>query len=135
MPAAQTTYTPSLLGTGNHKITASYQGDSGHGPSQASAQVQVSAPPSPPPAAPSTTLKKKPKAKSTVALAKFSFASDQADSSFRCKLDKGPFKPCRSPFKAKVKPGAHAFSVRAVNAAGLADPTPASFHWKVLPKS
>jgi hypothetical protein len=133
--SCRTTYTPSLLGTGNHKITASYQGDSSHGQSQASAQIQVSAPPSPPRTPPNTTLRKRPKAKSAAPLAKFSFGSDQAGASFQCKLDKGPFKPCRSPFKKKVKPGAHAFSVRAVGAAGLVDPTPVTFHWKVSPQS
>jgi hypothetical protein len=130
--SCQVTYAPTALGSGAHRITASYRGDGSHQPSQGSAQLQVSAPP--PRAAPSTTLKKKPKARSAVSPAKFTFGSDQAGATFQCKLDKGPFKPCRSPFKKKVKPGNHTFQVRAVNAAGLTDPTPVSFHWRVLPK-
>jgi hypothetical protein len=89
-------------------------------------------PPAPPRPAPNTTLKKNPGKKTLKRLAQFSFASDQAGSSFQCKLDKRPFKPCRPPFKAKVTPGRHSFSVRAIGSTGLADPTPAVFHWKVL---
>ena len=61
----------------------------------------------------------------------FSFASSPAGARFECKLDKAPFKPCRSPFKRKVKPGRHVFAVRAVDTAGKADPTPARFRWQV----
>jgi hypothetical protein len=81
--------------------------------------------------APNTTRRKKPKTKTAATAAKFTFVSDKAHSSFQCKLDRKPFKPCRSPFKAtKLKPGSHTFKVRAV-AAGAADPTPATFRWKV----
>jgi hypothetical protein len=131
--SCQIAYTPAELATGAQKITASYQGDSGHGTSQGLAQLQLTA--APRKAAPNTTLKKKPRAKSSNPLAKFTFGSDQAGARFQCKLDRGPFKPCRSPFTKKVKPGRHTFSVRALDAAGLADPSPASFHWKVLPRS
>ena len=41
--------------------------------------------------------------------------------SFQCKLDKGAFRPCRSPFTKRVKPGAHTFEVRALSSAGLTD--------------
>jgi hypothetical protein len=86
--------------------------------------------------APQTKISKHPRSKvalrsSKLSLAKFAFSSDQAPSSFQCKLDKKPFKSCRSPFKRKVKPGRHSFQVRAVNSAGVADPTPAVFRWRV----
>lgn len=129
----QLTYTPTQVGSGAHKITASFAGDSsGYEPSQGSAQVQVTAPPAPSEQAPNTTIKKKPRPRSAKRLATFTFASDQAGSTFQCKLDKKPFKPCRSPFKAKVKPGRHVFRVRAVSSAGLADPIPAIFPWRVF---
>ena len=76
-------------------------------------------------------LRKKPKAKSANRLAKFSFGSDQAGATFQCMLDRNPFKPCHSPFARKVKSGRHVFRVRAINPAGLADPSPAVFRWKV----
>ena len=34
-------------------------------------------------------------------------------------------------FKRKMKPGRHSFMVRATNAAGESDPTPAKFTWRV----
>ena len=57
----------------------------------------------------------------------FKFESSETGGTFKCKLDKGPFKPCKPPFKAKtgkLHPGKHAFSVFAIDAAGNADPTP-----------
>jgi large repetitive protein len=61
----------------------------------------------------------------------FKFSSDQAGATFQCKVDKKAFKACTSPFKAKVKNGAHTFTVRAVNAQGVADPTPVEYKWTV----
>jgi hypothetical protein len=81
--------------------------------------------------APQTKLAKHPRKKTARRTARFTFSSDQPGSSFQCKLDKGPFKSCRSPFKRKVKRQRHLFQVRAVNSAGTADPTPAKFSWRV----
>lgn len=69
--------------------------------------------------APKVTIKKAPKAKSTKTTAKFKFTSDEAGSTFRCKLDKKPFAKCKSPktYK-KLKPGKHVFKVKATDAAG-----------------
>jgi hypothetical protein len=122
------TYTPSAVGSGTHKISGTYQGDGSHSGSDGSASIQVVAPPATPP---NTTLKKKPARKSTSRRATFTFVSSQAGSRFECKLDKGAFKPCRSPFKRKVKPGRHSFRVRAVSSAGGADPTPVIYRWRV----
>jgi hypothetical protein len=82
---------------------------------------------------PNTRLKKNPRRKTSRRRARFSFLADQSGSTFQCKLDKKPFRPCRSPFTAKLKPGHHSFRVQAVNAAGLVDPTPAVYRWTVLP--
>jgi hypothetical protein len=85
--------------------------------------------------APETEITKKPKKKSTKRKAKLKFESSEAGSSFECKLDKKPFKACESPFKKKVKSGKkHKFKVRAIDAAGNADATPAKAKWKVLEK-
>ena len=82
--------------------------------------------------APNTSLKKKPRRKTAQRRARFSFVADQAGSTFECRLDRRPYRRCRSPFRASVKPGHHAFAVRAVNAEGMRDPTPVAFHWKVF---
>ncbi len=81
--------------------------------------------------APQTKISKHPRAKTALRVARFAFSSDQAGSTFQCKLDKAPFKSCRSPFKHKMKRGRHVFQVRAVNFAGAVDSTPAAFRWKV----
>jgi hypothetical protein len=81
---------------------------------------------------PSGRLGTHPKKKTTNRRARFTFSSDQAGSSFQCKLDKKPFRGCSSPFVRTAKPGRHRFKLRAVSPEGLADPTPAVFRWRVL---
>ena len=82
---------------------------------------------------PQTKLLKGPPKKTTKTTAKFKFRSNEAGSSFQCKLDKGKFKKCRSPktYK-KLKPGRHVFKVRAIDKAGNVDPTPAKRKFTVL---
>jgi WD40-like Beta Propeller Repeat len=82
--------------------------------------------------APATKLGKHPPKRTRKRLAKFTFSSSEAGSSFECKLDKKPFRACSSPVKKKVKVGKHRFQVRAVGAQGKTDPTPAIFRWRVL---
>jgi hypothetical protein len=69
--------------------------------------------------APTVKITKAPKARSGSTTAKFKFKSNEAGSTFQCKLDKGKFKTCRSPktYK-KLKPGKHVFKVRATDKAG-----------------
>jgi hypothetical protein len=81
---------------------------------------------------PQTTITKGPKRthKRTV---KFKFKSSEANSTFKCKLDRKPFKKCRSPKKyKKLKPGKHVFKVKAKDAAGNVDPTPAKRVFRIL---
>jgi len=64
--------------------------------------------------------------------ASFSFASSEPDSTFDCTLDGAPFTPCSSPVSyAGLAEGSHSFHVRATDAAGNADPTPATGSWTV----
>lgn len=80
--------------------------------------------------APQTTISKRYLA---VGTAKFWFGSSEPGS-FLCRLDKGPFKPCGSPRAYKgLKSGRHTFKVKAVDAAGNVDPTPATAHFKLAP--
>jgi CSLREA domain-containing protein len=82
---------------------------------------------------PQTKITWGPKGKSTSRTAVFKFNSSEAGSSFQCKLDRGPFKKCRSPKKLKsLKPGRHVFKVRAIDGAGNTDPTPAVKKFTVL---
>ncbi len=65
--------------------------------------------------------------------AEFNFGSSDVGSRFECKLDRKPYRACASPCRRKVGLGEHKFQVRAVDAQGLADPTPAVFRWRVVP--
>ena len=84
---------------------------------------------------PETTIDKGPKKRSTKRKAKFLFSSSEAGSTFECKLDKKSFAPCSSPKKLKrLKPKKHNFQVRAIDAAGNPDLSPAVKKFKVLEK-
>jgi WD40-like Beta Propeller Repeat len=95
------------------------------------------APPEPEPeqadaAAPDTQIIKHPKNKTRKKKATFEFTSSESGSTFNCVLDgKEQFKACTSPLTVKVKKGKHTFSVTAIDAAGNADPAPATDDWKV----
>ena len=81
---------------------------------------------------PQTKITKGPKSKSASRKAKFKFTSSEAGSTFQCKLDRKPFKPCRSPKKYRgLKPGKHVFKVRATDAAGNVDTSPAVKRFKI----
>ena len=83
--------------------------------------------------APDTTISKAPPKKTDKTKAKIKFTSSEAGSTFECKLDKGAFEACNSPAKyKKLEPGKHKFQVRAIDAAGNVDGTPAKAKWKVL---
>ncbi len=61
----------------------------------------------------------------------FRFSSSRPGSSFQCKLDRGPFKACRSPFTTRLLSyGRHTLLVRAVRS-GATDPSPAAFKFTV----
>jgi Ca2+-binding RTX toxin-like protein len=67
----------------------------------------------------------------------FTFAASAAGATFECQVDAGAYKPCASPFKVKTrklntKTKKHTLSVRAVQPAGNADPTPSTFKFKVV---
>ncbi len=53
------------------------------------------------------------------------FSASEPGASFRCRLDRRPFRPCVSPRVYYLTPGRHIIHVRAVDAAGNADRTPA----------
>jgi Ca2+-binding RTX toxin-like protein len=92
-------------------------------------------PPRPDRTPPRTTLVRHP-AKTVFTHAKrrrvsFSFNSNEAGSSFRCKLDRSPYRPCHSPRAYRLGTGKHSFRSFAVDAAGNRDRSPALFRFAV----
>lgn len=82
---------------------------------------------------PQTLLRHHPPRRSADPTPTFRFASDQAGATFECSLDRRPFRRCRSPFTAKrLAAGSHRFRVRARGPEGAADPSPASWRFRVL---
>lgn len=67
--------------------------------------------------------------------ASFGFSGSDSGSGvvgYECKLDGGSFEPCTSPKNyTGLSEGNHAFQVRALDAAGNADPSPASSKWTI----
>jgi Ca2+-binding RTX toxin-like protein len=99
--------------------------------------------PPPPPPPPPPPDRKPPRTKLTKRPAKvvltsrrhrrvvFRFASNEKGSSFRCKLDRKPYRPCASPRAYNLGLGHHAVRIDAIDAAGNADPTPALFRFQI----
>lgn len=81
---------------------------------------------------PNTKISVKPPAKTHDHTPTLRFRSSIAPATFECKLDRRPFKLCRSPFTTKpLSFGRHTIKIRAV-AGGATDPTPAQASFKVV---
>ena len=62
----------------------------------------------------------------------FELESDEAGSTFLCRIDGGEYKPCGETKSYKLKPGRHVFRVVAVDAAGNVDETPVKQRFKIV---
>jgi Bacterial Ig-like domain len=82
--------------------------------------------------APETTITAAPADPSRFTEASFSFSAGEPGATFECRLDAGPWAGCTSPATlSALWPGSHTFAVRATDAAGNVDPSPAAFSWVV----
>jgi len=101
----------------------------------------TSAPPSPAPAPeappadttpPETTITSGSSGTTTSTSAGFGFSSNESGSSFQCSLDSGAWGSCASPKAySGLAVGTHTFSVKATDAAGNTDATPATRSWTI----
>ena len=95
-------------------------------------------PPPPPPRvidtrAPNTTITRAPARRTTSRTARFRFVSSEAGSTFRCKLDRRVWRACRSPRTYRyLRRGWHTVRIRARDAAGNVDRTPAVRTWRIV---
>ena len=83
---------------------------------------------------PNSSIDLGPPALSHSTSASFSFSGTDTNgaglSNLECRLDGGAFAPCSSPKAiSELSDGAHSFEVRAIDLAGNADQSPASFSW------
>ena len=82
--------------------------------------------------APETTIGSGPTGTVTTDAASFTFSASEPGASFECSLDSAPFTACTSPQAySGLADGAHDFRVRATDAAGNTDPTPATRSWTI----
>ena len=82
---------------------------------------------------PNTTIASGPTGVVASTSASFAFSSSKANSTFQCSLDNSTFAACASPknYPGPLSQGNHTFRVRAIDASGIQDPTPASRSWTV----
>jgi hypothetical protein len=105
------------------------------GPSAPAATPPVPMPSPTAPVAPSTRFVKHPpkemRTRSRTARAVFAFASDQPGVTFLCKIDGAAFRGCPAKLVRRFALGRHTLRVKARNAAGRTDATPAVFRFRV----
>ena len=83
-------------------------------------------------APPETSIVTGPAGTTSATTAEFAFSSDEVGSTFSCSLDGAAFTSCTSPTTySALAAGTHNFAVRATDAAGNLDPTPATRSWSV----
>ncbi len=91
----------------------------------------VGAPGPVPKPAPNTKISGKPSTRTHDRTPTFRFGPGGTGATFQCKLDRGPFKACHSPLTTKALPlGRHLLAVRAI-LDGIADPSPATFAFRI----
>ena len=81
------------------------------------------------PKKPDTKIASAPKAVSASSASAFSFQASVPVARFECQIDGAAWKGCPGTPSFGVADGAHKIAVRAVNAEGWRDPTPASYAW------
>jgi CSLREA domain-containing protein len=112
---------PAPLGDGAHTFDVVATDPAGNAdPSAASRAFTVDTAP------PETTIDSGPPELTTDSTPTFAFSSDDPGATFECSLDSGPFAACTSPFTTPpLDSGPHTFVVRAIDASGNVDPSPA----------
>ena len=117
--------TATVADRGSHTLRAVVHDNRGNTAS-ASVRVTVDNAPRPDTTAPQTMITAGPLSRSSSGSASFSFNSSEAGSSYQCGLDSGSWTACSSAKAySGLADGAHSFEVKATDAAGNTDATPA----------
>jgi len=116
----------SNLAGGTHSFTVRARNPAGYDPTPAGYSWVVDA------VLPDTTLLSGPAGVTMATTATFTFRSSKTPSTFECKIDQGTFAPCVSGVTySNLARTIHTIAVRAMDAVGNIDPTPASYSWRV----
>ena len=119
------------LAPGGHTVTATATDAAGNPGAAATSSFTVD-PTGTDTTPPDTVIDSGPPAATSSATASFSFSSTEPGGTFECSLDGAAFAPCDPGVSFPgLALGAHTFAVRAIDAAGNVDPTPASYAWEV----
>ncbi|HEU0034557.1 MAG TPA: LamG domain-containing protein [Kofleriaceae bacterium] len=81
--------------------------------------------------APETTITAAPPEFAAAGSSTFEFSSDDPAAHFECSIDGDTPVACNSPYTRTLGDGAHTFSVRAIDAIGNSDDTPAEHLWTI----
>ena len=122
------------LAVGGHTVEVRATDAAGNVDASPATHTWTIAAPAPPAdtTAPQTTLGDTPPATTEAGEATFTFTSSESGSTFACSRDGDPFTDCTSPVALTgLEPGEHTFRVRATDAAGNADGSPATHTWTV----
>jgi Ca2+-binding RTX toxin-like protein len=118
------------LATGEHTFTVRATDAAGNTDSTPAQRTWSVTPDTTPP---ETTITSGPTGEVASTTATFQFVSSESPSSFECSLDGAAFEACSSPKTyTGLASGEHTFSVKATDAVGNTDPTPAQHSWNVL---
>ena len=126
-------WTVSTLADGAHSVAVRATDAAGNTDgSPATRSFTVAGAPPPDTTAPDTTITSGPSGTTSATTASFAFDSSDSGATFECKLDAGAYAACTSPKDySPVSAGSHTFNVRATDAAGNTDATPATRTWTV----
>ena len=130
-----TPWTTAALSDGNHSVSVratDVAGNTDASPATRAFTVDTAAPPPSDTTAPDTTIGSGQTGTTSATTASFAFTSSESGSTFECKLDTGAWATCTSPKPySGLTTGSHTFSVRATDAAGNTDGTPATQTWTI----
>ncbi len=127
--AGNWTFTPTVpLAEGPHDITATTTNNVGNtSPPSNTVRIVVDT------GVPDTTIVSGPSGNTESTSATFTFSSSEAGVTYECSLDGASYVPCSNPaIFADLAEGEHTLLVRARDAAGNVDPSPAMATWTVV---
>jgi hypothetical protein len=124
--ASPKTYTGLAGGTHTFDVRATDQaGNTDASPATRSWTIYVDTTP------PETTITSGPPTSTSSQTATFAFTASETPVTFHCHLENEDFSPCTSPKTYTGLTGTHVFTVRAVDSAGNADASPATYTWTI----